>query len=125
MVAGIGTILIPPHTGDMNVYMEQLERLKSLKPHLLFPSHGPVIALPTRKFNHYLSHRKARHEAVFVAVKSGLQTLTEITKAAYVDTPDAHPGLAEDQTLSHLMSHQRAGTLVEHSSAWSVNNTKP
>jgi len=30
MVAGIGTILIPPHTGDMNVYMEQLERLKNL-----------------------------------------------------------------------------------------------
>ena len=125
MVAGIGTILIPPYTGDMNVYMEQLERLKNLKPHLLFPSHGPVIALPTRKFNQYLSHRKARHEAVFTAVESGLQTLSEITKAAYADTPDAHPGLAEDQTLSHLMSHQRAGALVEHSSAWSVNSTKP
>ena len=125
MVAGIGTILIPPHTGDMNVYMEQLERLKNLKPHLLFPSHGPVIALPTLKFNHYLSHRKARHEAVFNAVKSGLYTLSDITKAAYADTPDAHPGLAEDQTLSHLMSHQRAGTLVEHSSAWSINSTKP
>ncbi len=125
MVAGIGTILIPPHTGDMNVYMEQLERLKNLKPHLLFPSHGPVIALPTHKFNHYISHRKARHEAVFDAVKSGLQSLSEITKVAYSNTPNAHPILAEDQTLSHLMSHQRAGVLIEHSSKWSVNNAKP
>ncbi len=124
MVAGIGTILIPPHTGDMNVYMEQLHRLKNLNPHLIFPSHGPVIALPTQKFNHYLSHRKARHDAVFAAVKSGLQTLPEITKVAYSDTPGAHPILAEDQTLSHLMSHQRAGLLREHSSKWSVNNTK-
>ncbi|MCP2505154.1 MAG: MBL fold metallo-hydrolase, partial [Candidatus Poseidoniaceae archaeon] len=120
MVAGIGTILIPPHTGDMNVYMEQLERLKSLKPHLLFPSHGPVIALPTTKFDHYLSHRQARHDAVYAAVKSGIQSLSDIAKAAYADTPDAHPGLAVDQTLSHLMSHQRAGTVVEDSSKWSV-----
>jgi glyoxylase-like metal-dependent hydrolase (beta-lactamase superfamily II) len=120
MVAGIGTILIPPHTGDMNIYMEQLERLKRLKPHLLFPSHGPVIALPTMKFDHYLSHRKARHDAVYAAVKSGIQSLPDIAKAAYADTPDAHPGLAVDQTLSHLMSHQRAGTIVEDSTKWSV-----
>lgn len=120
MVAGIGTILIPPHTGDMNVYMEQLERLKKLKPHLLFPSHGPVIALPTKKFNQYLSHRKARHEAVYAAVHSGIQSLSDIAKEAYADTPDAHPVLAIDQTLSHLMSHQRAGTIIEHSSNWTV-----
>jgi len=125
MVAGIGTILIPPHTGDMNVYMEQLERLKNLKPHLLFPSHGPVIALPTTKFNQYLSHRQARHQAVYAAVDSGIQSLPEIAKAAYADTPDAHPGLAIDQTLSHLMSHQRAGAMDEHSSKWSTNQTKP
>ena len=125
MVAGIGTILIPPHTGDMNIYMEQLERLKNLNPHLLFPSHGPVIALPTKKFNQYLSHRQARHQAVFNAVESGIHTLSEITKAAYSDTPDAHPGLAEDQTLSHLMSFQRAGTLHEESQKWFIKGTKP
>jgi len=125
MVAGIGTILIPPHTGDMNVYMEQLERLKNLKPHLLFPSHGPVIALPIQKFDQYLSHRQARHQSVYEAVHSGIETLSAIARAAYTDTPNAHPGLALDQTLSHLMSHQRSGTLVEHSSKWFVNDTKP
>jgi hypothetical protein len=72
------------------------------------------------KFDHYLSHRKARHDAVYAAVKSGIQSLPDIAKAAYADTPDAHPGLAVDQTLSHLMSHQRAGTIVEDSTKWSV-----
>ena len=28
MVAGIGTILIPPGTGDMDLYIEQLQRLE-------------------------------------------------------------------------------------------------
>ncbi len=124
MVAGIGTILIPPHTGDMNVYLEQLERLKNLDPHLLFPSHGPVIALPEQKFNHYIQHRMARHQAVYDAVDSGKQTLSEIARHAYADTPNAHPGLARDQTLSHLLSHQRAGMLFEESSVWMTSKTK-
>ena len=124
MVAGIGTILIPPHTGDMNVYLEQLERLKRLDPHLLFPSHGPVIALPKQKFDHYIRHRMARHQAVYDAVESGIQTLSEIAQHAYADTPNAHPGLAMDQTLSHLLSHQRAGILSEKSSQWSIVETK-
>ncbi len=34
---------------------------------------------------------------------------------AYSDSPDAHPGLARDQTLAHLISHERMG-LVEHQS---------
>lgn len=125
MVAGIGTILIPPQTGDMNQYLEQLERLKALKPNLLFPSHGPVIALPERKINDYIRHRKARHQAVYDAVDEGITTLPQIAQHAYADTPNAHPGLAQDQTLSHLLSHQRAGTLHEESSVWSITETKP
>ena len=34
MVAGIGTILIPPSEGDMDQYLQQLQRLIDLKPHL-------------------------------------------------------------------------------------------
>ena len=109
MVAGFGTILIPPATGDMDEYLYQLSRLRSLDAHLLFPSHGPVIALPNKKFTHYITHRKARHERVLQAVNSGLSSIREISIKAYEDTPDAHPGLAQDQTLAHLLSHQRQG----------------
>ena len=125
MVAGIGTILVPPHTGDMNEYLSQLERLKKMKPHLLFPSHGPVIALPEKKFDHYIRHRMARHQAVLDAVGTGKQTLEEIARDAYADTPSAHPGLARDQTLSHLVAHQRAGLVSEKSNLWSLTGTKP
>jgi len=125
MVAGIGTILVPPHTGDMNEYIHQLERLKELAPHLLFPSHGPVIALPEQKFNHYIQHRRSRHQSVYDAVQTGMHTLEDIAKHAYADTPSAHPELAKDQTLSHLMAHQRAGLLTEDSSMWKITGAKP
>ena len=111
MVAGFGTILIPPGTGDMDVYIEQLQRLKQLNTNLLFPSHGPVIALPNKKISYYIKHRTARHQKVLEAVVNGLSNLNEIAIKAYDDTPDAHPGLAKDQTLAHLLSHERKGRL--------------
>ena len=113
MLAGFGTILIPPATGDMDVYLEQLARLRNLHPHLAFPSHGPVIALPEKKFNYYIKHRTARHEKVLQAVASGLSDVQAIAAKAYDDTPNAHVGLSEDQTLAHLLSHQRQGRVSQ------------
>ena len=118
MLAGIGTILIPPHTGDMNEYLLQLERLKALKPHLVFPSHGPVVAIPDRLIDHYLSHRRTRHARVLEAVRNGASQLVKIAEEAYADTPDAHPGLALDQTLSHLLALEASGKVKHHQSAW-------
>ena len=118
MVAGIGTILIPPGTGDMDVYIEQLQRLQQLEPHLMFPSHGPVIPLPDKTLSYYIKHRMERHQRVLDAVKSGHRTVSEISIEAYANTPDAHPGLAQDQTLAHLLSHERAGRVQQTSQGW-------
>lgn len=118
MVAGIGTILIPPGQGDMMVYIEQLERLLDLDPHLVFPSHGPVIPLPFMTLERYIKHRSARHDKVLAAVEAGNSVLEEIAKIAYEDTPDAHPGLAVDQTLSHLLAHEKGGKVRSTDGGW-------
>jgi len=120
MVAGIGTILIPSQTGNMNEYISQLKRLKETKPHLIFPSHGPVIALPEQTIQRYIDHRSARHQRVLDAVIAGQSSVNEIAKTAYEDTPDAHPGLAIDQTLSHLLAHQEEGNLTQKNGIWTV-----
>ena len=118
MVAGIGTILIPPGQGDMMTYIDQLERLLDLDPHLIFPSHGPVIPLPSRTLEHYIRHRSIRHDKVLAAVEEGNSELNLIAKIAYQDTPDAHPGLAVDQTLSHLLSHEKDGKVMRVDGGW-------
>ncbi|MDP6869627.1 MAG: MBL fold metallo-hydrolase [Candidatus Poseidoniaceae archaeon] len=118
MVAGFGTILIPPNEGDMNEYLNQLERIRDLNPHLLFPSHGPVIPLPQKKLNHYISHRMKRHNLILNAIEDGLSSLEEIARFAYADTPDAHPGLAIDQTLSHLIAHEKEENIRRHENGW-------
>jgi ribonuclease/clavin/mitogillin len=118
MVAGVGTILIPPHSGSMGMYLKQLRRLLNVRPHLVFPSHGPVIAQPEKIFSHYIQHREQRHEKVFSAVKQGLSNLAMISDVAYGDSPDAHPELAKDQTLSHLLELEVNGMVHQVGSQW-------
>ena len=102
----------------MVVYLEQLERLAALQPHMLFPSHGPVITRPQALLAHYLSHRRARHDRVLDAVHAGRTSVADIATEAYADSPDAHPGLAQDQTLAHLLAHAEHGTVRQHNGGW-------
>ena len=74
--------------------------------------------MPNRLIQHYIGHRRGRHQKVLEAVRGGLNRLVDIAKQAYQDTPDAHPGLAVDQTLSHLLALKADGTVVETSDGW-------
>ncbi len=113
-----GTILVPSGEGDMNAYLAGLERLRDLDPPLLFPGHGPMVANPTKLLNHYLNHRMARHTRVLEAVGSGHSRLEAIATQAYADSPEAHPALAIDQTLSHLKALAQSGEVVESNGLW-------
>ena len=114
----VGTILVPSTDGDMDDYLASLERVRNLSPPMLFPAHGPLSPTPEKLLDHYLSHRRARHLRVLEAVNSGLTTLAEISESAYADTLESHPILKLDQTLSHLHSHERAGSIQKNESGW-------
>ena len=107
----MGTILVPSGEGDMTAYIAGLHRLRELNANLLFPGHGPVVTNPEKLLTHYITHREKRHESVFRAWQSGLREIGELSHAAYVDTPDAHPMLKVDQTMSHLDALRNEGRI--------------
>jgi ribonuclease/clavin/mitogillin len=117
MVAGFGTILIP-NEGNMEVYIEQLKRIRELNPRLLFPSHGPLISVPNKLLSYYISHRETRQERVYEAINSGINTLANISKYVYEDTPNVHIGLSQQQTLSHLISLKRLDLISQNGNLW-------
>jgi len=119
MVAGYGTILIP-NEGNMEIYIEQLKRIKKLNPRILFPSHGPLISIPEKILSHYITHREKRQKNVFEAINSGVTSLSEISKIAYEDTPGVHVGLSQQQTLAHLLSLERLGKVSKNNECWNL-----
>ena len=116
----VGTILVPSGEGDMGAYISGLERIRALKPKVLFPGHGPLVANPERLLTHYIEHRKARHQKVLEAVRAGNSDIPSIAIAAYSDSPGAHPLLAQDQALSHLKELQRSGDVKHDGSGYAA-----
>ena len=72
------------------------------------------------KLNYYIKHRGLRNQRILEALQEGLETIEEIAIKAYEDTPNAHPGLALDQTLSHLMSLRRTGRIIQNQNKWKI-----
>ncbi len=118
VVTVVGTILVPSGEGDMTAYLDDLETLRSLRPRMLFPSHGPYTAQADELLQRYIRHRSDRHAKVLDAVRTGLSILEEIAARAYEDTPDADQTLARDQTLSHLRAHEAMGDLQLIDGRW-------
>jgi ribonuclease/clavin/mitogillin len=102
-IVGFGSVLIDPPEGNMQDYLNSLERMRAL-PNLLvlFGGHGPAIANPYQKIDEYISHRRLREELILTAVRDGASTPREIVARAYTDvSPKAH-GMAERAVLAHL-----------------------
>lgn len=115
MVASVGTILIAPGDGDMQVYLEQLERLAALDASVALPAHGAPIDEPTVLFRKYVAHRLAREAKVLDAVRSagsaGSDAAT-LVPDAYADTPAHLWPIARLSLEAHLEKLEREGRVT-------------
>jgi glyoxylase-like metal-dependent hydrolase (beta-lactamase superfamily II) len=115
MVASVGTILIAPGDGDMQVYLAQLDRLAQLDATLALPAHGDPIDEPTALFRKYIAHRLAREARVLDAVRqAGLEGADAATLVpeAYADTPVHIWPIAKLSLEMHLEKLEREGRIA-------------
>ena len=127
MVAGVGTILIEPHEGDLAQYLEGLLRLRDLNPTCLLPSHGPPIGGAVSRLSHYHSHRLMREEKAFSALTQHSQTIPELVEKVYDDAPPMvrmgpGGGLAGLSLQTHLIKLERDGRASRRENdGWSLS----
>lgn len=115
MVASVGTILIAPGDGDMQVYLAQLDRLAQLDASLALPAHGEPIDDPTALFRQYIAHRLMREAKVLDAVRaSGPNggTAVDLVPTAYADTPPHIWPIAKMSLEMHLEKLVREGRVT-------------
>lgn len=110
MIAGVGSILVEKHDGDMGLYLESLSRMKALGPSCMLPAHGGVIVDPAACLDHYVKHRLAREEQVAKALADvGEGTPVDLVSRAYADTPRMMWPLAARALEAHLIHLQALG----------------
>lgn len=124
LLAGVGTVLIPPGEGDMAAYLASLDRLAGYcEEHgvrLAFPAHGPPLFNPVKRLAKTREHRLEREQRVLDAVREGARELGEIAKLAYEDKPEAPPPLTEMSTRAHLDKLVDDGVLGVEDERWAA-----
>jgi endoribonuclease LACTB2 len=121
MVAGVGTIVIDPSEGDLQDYLDSLERVRSLGATALMPAHGPVLPHADEILSFYVAHRHQRSDQVRAALDAaGLATPLELAPRVYPELPSVMHGVAAVQILTHLKWLERHGQARERSDGrWS------
>ena len=112
MVSTLSSILVHPDDGDLDVYMDSLERLAALEVRVVFPAHGPADARGTKVLRDQIEHRRAREQSVVDAVRDGATTIDGIVRQVYADVPVQMHALAADSVRSILRSLERRGAVV-------------
>lgn len=99
------TVVINPPDGDLQAYLDSLEKLRKLRLKAIAPGHGHLIDNPAAKIDEYVAHRLEREQQILAALRdSGTATVDQLVDAVYGDTIiDLLKPVAARSVLAHLL----------------------
>lgn len=113
------TVVISPPDGDMQAYLDSLQRLLELPVGALAPGHGHVIETPHDEVRRLIAHRLKREEKVRAALERvGPTTLEVLVGHAYDDVPARIHNVAMRSLHASLIRLERNGHAVCAGSVW-------
>lgn len=102
-VMGWAPSLVSPPDGDMQAYLDSLERLTKLDPRIFYSGHGEPIEDPVARIAELLAHRKAREAAILAELAHGPATIEHLTTRIYFNVaPELHKAAARN-VFAHLV----------------------
>jgi len=97
------TVVIRPPDGDMQVYLDSLRRLLTLRIRAIAPGHGHLIEDPAATVTGYLSHRAEREGAIVEALAAGDRSVDEIVRRVYAEVDEKLHPVARHSVHAHLL----------------------
>lgn len=102
-IMGWSTTVIAPPDGDMRDYFASLQRVRTLDPAVLWPTHGaPVTEVPSF-VDAFVQHRLEREAAVLAAVRDGVELVPDIVARLYAGVDQKLHRAAGRSVLAHLI----------------------
>lgn len=104
------TVVISPPDGDMQAYLDSLERLLALPVSALAPGHGHLITTPQQEVQRLIAHRMKREARIFSVLQAhGPASLETLVRHAYDDVPERIHPVAMRSLHAHLLRLQGIG----------------
>ena len=98
------TVVIGPPDGNMNQYIQSLEKLKNYDIEKIAPGHGDILENPHEVADWIISHRLEREKKVFLALKEASRGTPEsLVERVYDDVDSSLFPIAKASLLAHLI----------------------
>jgi len=102
-VMGWSTSVVAPPDGNMNAYLDSLEKVRLRNFATLRPAHGGPIGAPEPFLRAYAEHRLAREAQILEALKRGPATIQALVPELYKGVDRALHGAAALSVHAHLI----------------------
>ena len=109
---GWATTVVAPPDGDMNAYLDSLDKLLARDDAIYYPTHGAPIENPKRFVRAVRTHRLMRDAQIIEQVRKGRDTIKAITAAMYADVDKRLHGAAALNVYAHLIRLVRNGNVA-------------
>ncbi len=115
------TVVISPPDGDMQAYLDSLEKLLTLPIGAFAPGHGHVIETPQDEVRRLIAHRLRREEKIVAALQRvGPVSIEDLVRSAYDDVPERIHNVALRSLHASLIRLQKNGRAVNGGGQWRV-----
>ena len=105
------TVVIPPD-GDMDAYLDSLERVRQGGYATLWPTHGPPVTDVAPFLVAYRDHRLAREAQIVARLEAGDRTIAEMVPVLYAAVDRRLWPAASLSVLAHLIRLARHGIVA-------------
>lgn len=102
------TVVIPPD-GDMDAYLDSLDRVLARNFDVLWPTHGPPVTDVRPFVQAYKAHRLAREAQIIERLRAGDRTIAEMVPVLYAAVDRRLWPAASLSVLAHLIRLARHG----------------
>ena len=110
-ILGMGTSIIVPPDGDMELYIASLADLLNYPVKIICPGHGPIVWNAREKIQEYIEHRRERERAILEGVRSGIRRTEDLVSEIYTDIPVSFHGMAYFSVEAHLVKLAKEGKI--------------
>lgn len=111
-VMGWSTSVVSPPEGDMDAYLDSLDRVMAAGFDTLWPTHGGPVTDPQPFLQALKAHRLGRDEQVLEALARGPSSALAMVPALYAAVDERLWPAAAQSLLAHLIRLERRGVVM-------------
>lgn len=113
LILGWGSTYVPPDGGSLATYLASLRLLRTWRPGLICPGHGPWVTDAMTKIDEYIEHREAREHGLLEAIAQGERSRMMLLERVWADVPEQLRPAANVVMEAHLQKLEDEGRLPD------------